>query len=240
MLERALAGPSKLEGTAVPAMEVHSTAGRIDWDIWHDPRVARAWDGTDSPKFRAALAHVRAERQGTAGPKPEPPCPLCRGLGHRDPGPEALGWAPCTACHAEEFFRLAARPPDFARSAGRADHAAPGLVEALAQARQRVVDCTECGGTGRVFPQRPQPNGHKCPAHGQAVCAHLPACSLCHGTGKDPDVAWRNETGLHEQRTMAATPGMETPAGELPTFLQVRRFGAVQARELAAQADAWK
>jgi hypothetical protein len=195
-------------------LTINAQQGKIDWDLWHDPRIQRAWDGTDTPQFREVLAQALAERAGASGYAPQrtPRCPLCSGTGRQSAVPAGTDWTPCTACDAAEFFRLH-------RDAYSQRSEAVGGLAGLQAARQRVRDCTECH---QVY--EPPPGAGRNVGTGMVFtpAAMPPPCTLCKGTGEDPDVEWRAADDTHQQRTLAAAPGLEPREGE-PPFLAARR-----------------
>jgi hypothetical protein len=176
-----------------------------------------------------------AEQQHQPEPIPEAKCPFC--VGGYVGVPEGMGWASCTACNAAEFERLQ-------REAYQGNQYTAASVPLLA-ARQRVIDCTECSGTGKVW--SPPPPG---------------LCPACKGSGRDDHIVtprgtlWRSarfglvrasapgqqqqtthwevlaeapppEPGLPEAVMPRPAPiAAEANADQLPDFMAARALGA--------------
>ena len=181
-----------------------SSTGGMRWDAFpdHDPdflagritldqaiaRHVRPDEGCQCPN----CTHQRKMDARIVSPEPEPQakCPFCRGPGYTG-RPEGMGWSSCPECHAEEFERLH-------REAYQGNQYT-AVSATLLNARQRVIDCTGCGGSGKV-----------------PVPVPLTPCSPCRGTGRDNHMAmpkgvlWPRADG--GGMVKADAPGMQQQA----------------------------
>lgn len=116
------------------------TTTRLNWSVWHDERIRKAWTGEDSPQFRQLLAQVMAERgQAQVPGTSRPVCLVCHGSGFR---PGVPGWArencePCPKCQG---------------SLGDSEHCRECQGSGYAGGQRVVappVECAACKGTGQ-------------------------------------------------------------------------------------------
>ena len=203
VLAPAFAAPMENTVDGQPERYTTSSTGGMQWERFpdHDPdflsgritleqartRHARPDEGCQCPNCQ----HQRKADARIVSPEPEPQaaCPFCRGTGYTG-RPEGMGSASCPDCRAEEFERL--------HRESYQGNQYTAVSAALTDARQRVIDCTGCGGSGRV-----------------PVPVSLTPCSPCRGTGRDNHVAmpkgvlWpRADGGM----VKADAPGMQQQA----------------------------
>ena len=222
---------------------MHGTSGGMRWDSWpdHDPDYLAGRISLDQARARHArpdegcgcpnCVHQRKMNPRIVSPEPEPQarCAICHGSGFQG-RPEALGWRSCPACDAEVFWAL-----QRASYQGN-EYTAP--TAALEAARERVLKCEECHGSGRTWEPVP-----------------AAPCPACRGTGVDNHVVmprgvlWpradgggpvkADMPGMQQQAThwsaradyLPEPPPRRDPSGSIePAFATARQHATVPPR----------